>query len=148
MKSTDCNADMIRPQVGLPEHRRSTCRAKLLPELSSLLPVADIDFGGSFGANMLPLEIGTNTEHRTGSPLTLATMARDDGIGIPEEIQGRIFEPFFTTKDVGGGAGLGLDIVYRTTVMLHKGDVSFESRPGHTCFRIRLPLQPPDASDE
>jgi signal transduction histidine kinase len=66
----------------------------------------------------------------------------DDGTGIPKELQSRIFEPFFTTKEVGGGAGLGLDIVYRTVVMLHKGDVSLDSRPGRTCFKVRLPLQP------
>ena len=54
----------------------------MLPELSSLLPVADIDFRGALGANMLPLEIGTDTENRPGTPLTLATVAGDDGIGI------------------------------------------------------------------
>src|SRR5215813_3328075 len=75
MKSTDCNADMVWPQVGLPKHRRSARRAKMHPNLSSLLPVADIDVGRSFRANMfLPVE-GSNAEHRTGSPLTRATMA-------------------------------------------------------------------------
>jgi hypothetical protein len=39
------------------------------------LPVADIDFGGAVGANTLLLEEGNNAEHRTGLPLTLATMA-------------------------------------------------------------------------
>jgi hypothetical protein len=51
-------------------------------DLSSLLPVADIDFGWSLGANMFLLKVGTNAEHRTGSPLALATMAGDYGIGI------------------------------------------------------------------
>jgi len=32
--------------------------------------------------NMLSLEVGTNAEHRAGSPLTLAAMAGDHGIGI------------------------------------------------------------------
>ena len=75
MKSTDCNADTIWPNVGLPKHRRSARRTKMHPNLSSLLPVADIDVGRSFGANMFLLEKGTHAEHRTGSPLTLATMA-------------------------------------------------------------------------
>ena len=74
-ESTDGNADMVWPQVGIPEHRRSACRAEVLSELSSLLPIADIDFGRPFGVNMLPLEVGTHAEHRAGSPLTLATMA-------------------------------------------------------------------------
>src|SRR6516164_3862461 len=75
MKSTDCNADMVWPQVGLPKHGRSTRRAKMHPNLSSFLPIADIDVGRSLGANMFLLEKGTHAEHRTGSPLTLATMA-------------------------------------------------------------------------
>src|SRR5215469_8665399 len=75
MESADCNADMVWPQVGLPKHRRSARRAKMHPNLSSFLPVADIDVGRSFGANMFLLVEGTNAEHRTGPPLTLATMA-------------------------------------------------------------------------
>jgi hypothetical protein len=74
MESADCNTDMVWSQVGFPKHRRSTCRAEVHPELSPLLPVTDIDFGRSFGANMFFLEEGNNAEHRTGSPLTLATM--------------------------------------------------------------------------
>src|SRR5215831_4440440 len=82
MKSTDCNADMVWPQVRLPKQGRSACRAKMHPNLSSLLPVADIDVGRSFGANMFLLVEGNNAEHGTGSPLTLATMADAYSIGI------------------------------------------------------------------
>ncbi|MBD2211678.1 cyclic nucleotide-binding domain-containing protein [Nostoc linckia FACHB-104] len=64
----------------------------------------------------------------------------DNGTGIAPEIQSRIFEPFFTTKGVGEGKGLGLDIVYRTVVGKHKGDVRFTSCPGNTCFQVRLPV--------
>src|SRR5215831_20726403 len=75
MESADCNADIVGSQVGFPEHCRSACRAEMHSDLSSLLPVADIDFGRSLGANMFLLEKGTHAEHRTGSPLALATMA-------------------------------------------------------------------------
>src|SRR6516225_6029735 len=75
MKSTDGNADTIWPNVGLPKHRRSARRAEMHPYFSSLLPVADIDVGRSFGTNIFLLVEGTNAEHRTGLPLTLATMA-------------------------------------------------------------------------
>jgi len=63
----------------------------------------------------------------------------DNGTGIPTEVQPRIFEPFFTTKDVGKGTGLGLDIAYRIVVGRHHGDMSVDSRPGHTCFSVWLP---------
>jgi hypothetical protein len=75
MEGADGNANMVWPQVSLPEHRRPACRAEMHPDLPSLLPIADIDFGGAFGTNMLLPEKGNNAEHRTGPPLTLATMA-------------------------------------------------------------------------
>ena len=64
----------------------------------------------------------------------------DDGAGIPPDVRSRIFDPFFTTKAVGKGTGLGLDIVRRIVVGQHKGRLSFESKPGDTCFQVRLPL--------
>jgi signal transduction histidine kinase len=64
----------------------------------------------------------------------------DTGMGIPPAIQTRIFEPFFTTKGVGQGTGLGLEIAYRIIVKRHKGDIHFESKPGNTRFRVRLPI--------
>jgi signal transduction histidine kinase len=67
----------------------------------------------------------------------------DTGPGVPPDIQGRIFEPFFTTKPVGEGTGLGLDISWRIVVNTHHGDLSVESVPGDTRFRVRLPLTAP-----
>ena len=64
----------------------------------------------------------------------------DNGPGIPAEIQTKIFDPFFTTKPMGEGTGLGLDTVYRI-VRKHRGNVSFVSEPGKTCFRVRLPVK-------
>ena len=66
----------------------------------------------------------------------------DNGVGIPYEIQFRVFEPFFTTKGVGKGTGLGLDIARRIVVQRHKGDIQFFSKPGNTCFQVRLPIKP------
>jgi signal transduction histidine kinase len=64
----------------------------------------------------------------------------DNGRGIPAEIQGRIFEPFFTTKGVGSGTGLGLLISHRIVANRHGGEIEFESKPGETRFKVRLPL--------
>ncbi|MEI9979329.1 MAG: ATP-binding protein [Edaphobacter sp.] len=63
----------------------------------------------------------------------------DDGPGIDPKILSRIFEPFFTTKAPGRGLGLGLDAVQRI-VNKHSGFVTVDSKPGATCFQVRLPL--------
>src|SRR5215831_7917336 len=97
MKSTDCNADATWPNVSLPKHRRSARRAEIRPYFSSLLPVADIDVGRSFGANMFLFVEGTDAEHRTGSPLTLATMADAYNIRI-----GGYFDAQGTTRAMRG----------------------------------------------
>jgi signal transduction histidine kinase len=68
----------------------------------------------------------------------------DNGAGIPAAIRERIFEPFFTTKPMGQGTGLGLDIV-RRLVRHNDGEISFESEPGRTEFRVVLPLATVDA---
>jgi signal transduction histidine kinase len=64
----------------------------------------------------------------------------DDGPGVPENHRTRIFDPFFTTKPVGSGTGLGLDIA-RRAIQVHHGDIDFTSQPGHTVFRVRLPVR-------
>jgi len=64
----------------------------------------------------------------------------DDGSGIPLEVQSRLFEPFFTTKAVGSGTGLGLIISNRIVADRHGGEIEFESRPGETRFKVRLPI--------
>ena len=70
----------------------------------------------------------------------------DSGSGIPEDIQSKIFDPFFTTKGQGEGTGLGLNISRNLIVQKHFGEVSVESKPGSTCFTVRLPidLKPPE----
>src|SRR5437879_3122079 len=64
----------------------------------------------------------------------------DNGPGIPPEVQARMFEPFFTTKSVGTGTGLGLVISSRIVGDRHGGEIEFESRPGETRFKVRLPV--------
>jgi len=73
-------------------------------------------------------------------PTDILVEIRDNGSGIPPELRSRIFEPFFTTKPVGEGTGLGLDTVARI-VRKHRGNIRVESKPGDTCFQVRLPLE-------
>ena len=54
---------------------------------------------------------------------------RDDGVGIPADLQQRIFDPFFTTKEVGVGTGLGLSISHNLVTSMH-GRLALESEPG------------------
>jgi signal transduction histidine kinase len=71
---------------------------------------------------------------------------RDDGPGIPADLQSRIFDPFFTTKDVGAGTGLGLSISHGI-VAAHGGRIEVESAPGHgALFTIVLPARSLDSA--
>ncbi|HSV40742.1 MAG TPA: ATP-binding protein, partial [Nocardioidaceae bacterium] len=66
----------------------------------------------------------------------------DNGEGVPPEIQHRVFDAFFTTKPPGQGTGLGLQVSYRVVVLEHGGDLTLESEPGRTVFKVTLPLHP------
>ncbi len=61
----------------------------------------------------------------------------DDGPGIAPEILPQIFDPLFTTKPPGAGIGMGLEIA-RRLVRRSLGEISVESRPGRTEFRVSL----------
>ena len=70
----------------------------------------------------------------------LVVQISDSGAGIPEELQAKIFDPFFTTKPPGEGTGLGLNISYNIVVQKHGGKINVYSRPGETCFEVKLPI--------
>jgi signal transduction histidine kinase len=65
----------------------------------------------------------------------------DNGPGIPADVQSHMFEPFYTTKPIGSGTGLGLIISNRIVADRHGGEIEFESKPGETRFKVRLPIQ-------
>ena len=77
----------------------------------------------------------------TGNERWVAILIKDNGSGIPLEIQQRIFETFFTTKPVGKGTGLGLAISNQIITEKHQGKLNLHSELGvGTQFEILLPL--------
>lgn len=71
---------------------------------------------------------------------------RDDGVGMPPEVQAHIFEPFFTTKGTEG-TGLGLAVSYGI-IASHGGTLKVESAPGEgTTMRLWLPAAPASAGE-
>ena len=70
--------------------------------------------------------------------LALEIKVVDNGPGIPEDIRERMFYPLVSGRE--GGSGLGLTIA-QNFVQHHHGTIECSSRPGETCFAIRLPLE-------
>jgi signal transduction histidine kinase len=64
---------------------------------------------------------------------------RDNGTGIPPDVQGKMFNPFFTTKPAGEGTGLGLSITHDIILKQHSGSMEVDTQPGEfTEVRIIL----------
>jgi len=79
---------------------------------------------------------------RRGKPY-VAISIRDKGPGIPPREQKRVFEPFERGKraieDQVHGNGVGLNLA-RRIVVLHRGYIVLESKPGAGCvFTVLLP---------
>lgn len=90
-----------------------------------------------------PVGGGTVTVRARRAARRAVLEVEDNGPGLAEPTA-PIFDPFFSTKP--RGTGLGLSIVHRI-VTDHGGTIAFESRPGHTVFRVALPVEQPLAAD-
>ncbi|HEU4902636.1 MAG TPA: HAMP domain-containing sensor histidine kinase, partial [Flavisolibacter sp.] len=76
------------------------------------------------------------TEEITNGYLTVAI--RDNGDGIPQEMQSKIFTPNFTTKTSGTGLGLAM---CKGIIEQAGGDIWFQTKEGEgTTFFVKLPL--------
>jgi signal transduction histidine kinase/DNA-binding response OmpR family regulator len=83
-------------------------------------------------------KINVKGRHDNDPNFVLVTV-RDNGPGIPKEIQEKIWVSFFTTKGGSGGTGLGLSSVMQI-VNQHGGRITLESEPGAgAIFSVRLP---------
>ena len=70
--------------------------------------------------------------------LAIGVEVIDDGPGIPPEMVDSIFYPMVSGRE--GGTGLGLSIA-QELIHRHSGLIECSSRPGHTVFRVLLPLE-------
>ena len=61
----------------------------------------------------------------------------DNGPGIPEHLKENIFYPMISGRPDGTGLGLPLS---QSIISQHKGLIECESKPGHTCFHVYLPI--------
>ena len=71
---------------------------------------------------------------------------RDEGPGIPEEIQKKIFDPYFTTKPTGNGLGLATSY---SIIKNHDGFIGVDSKPGQgAVFHVYLPASEKEVEPE
>ncbi len=75
-------------------------------------------------------------------PNTVLVTVKDNGPGIPPEIQDKVWVSFFTTKGGRGGTGLGLSACMQI-VAQNGGKIWLESEPGQgAAFFVLLPVAP------
>ncbi len=83
-----------------------------------------------------------SSEHQADQ---IALTVKDNGIGIPSDVQEHIFEAFYQADGSYarkfGGTGLGLSIVSQLTTLLG-GTIKIKSAPGQgSAFTVRLPIK-------
>ena len=95
----------------------------------------------------MPLSDGEITiQTRVARQFTVGTQRRrlvcqlsiiDNGPGIPEHLKENIFYPMISGRPEGTGLGLPMA---QSIISQHQGLIECDSKPGHTCFTVYLPL--------
>jgi hypothetical protein len=75
-------ADMLGQYIRLPKQIRPANRTEMIPDLSPLLTIANVDPTRPLDPDLLPVKKGAHTKGRPGSTLALATMAGHNKNGI------------------------------------------------------------------
>ncbi len=139
----------IRTQLITGDWKRAIAHRGL--ERQNLEQVRDLSAGDRYSAlkscpciTPHPSEVCAAIPGNLPRPSFVMIRIRDNGYGIPEQLQKQLFDPFFTTKPVGKGTGLGLSISYQIVVEKHGGQLLCFSEPGEgTEFAIIIPLKQP-----
>lgn len=120
----------------VPLFKEETDAIRILPSSSHLQIIADktlieqilinliknaLDATKECTDPQIELSAGINAEGKT------FIQVKDNGTGIPADVQERIFIPFFTTKPVGSGIGLSIS---RQIMYMHKGSLTVISEAG------------------
>lgn len=105
--------------------------------LTNLLINADQAMkGGKILIRAKLIDISKSINLKPGNYILISV--KDNGPGIPEEIQNKIFTPFYSTKENGLGLGLASCL---SIVKNHEGYIEFESELGiGTEFKVYLPV--------
>jgi two-component system, NtrC family, sensor kinase len=126
----------------IPADAEITKKLAALPELSCKVPLLCQAFlniiRNAFQASPRGLKLGILTELDAHGRVRI--VFKDNGPGIPQDVQRRIFEPFFTTRDVGAGMGMGLTVAYEVVASCG-GTIDIKSKEGEgAVFVITLPM--------
>lgn len=73
--------------------------------------------------------------------LVVEISVTDNGPGVSAELKPQIFFPMVSGNEHGTGLGLPIS---QNLINLHNGLIEFDSMPGHTQFRVLLPLNNED----
>ncbi|SRR5579885_350671 len=98
-----------------------------------------------YSAEDRPVEVGVQIEEQQAR-----VWVRDQGPGLPPEVQAHIWERFYRAPGVevqsGSGIGLGIGLfISQTIIEQHQGRVGLQSAPGEgSTFWFTLPLQSPE----
>jgi len=149
-EATNLN-EVAEDAMAIVEHQLEMHKVKVVKELDENLPNIDGN-GNQIQQVLINLMInaqqamdGNAGEVRVISHCPddehVEILIKDNGPGMPEDVQAKIFEPFFTTKEVGKGTGLGLSVSYGI-VREHKGEIVVESAIDEgTTFRMTFPTR-------
>jgi two-component system, NtrC family, sensor kinase len=137
---------LVRHQFDLAQTRLELKLAEGLPEIScdpgqiqQVLIVLLVNAGEALGRGGEVVVRSAALQNGHG----VAISVKDNGPGIPPELQTQVFEPFFSTKEDQHRTGLGLAVA-KGIVERHGGTLALHSERGQGAeFVIELPLTTP-----